>query len=99
MNAQSKLDKWFMRAKDALLFFLGSGALIWVLMVNGVRIAGLPVEVDAMASQQRIDEASNAALERRVLIVETNLRNQTEILQDIKTTQNKMWEKFNRSNG
>lgn len=88
-----------MRAKDALLFFLGSGALIWVLMVNGVRIAGLPVEVDAMASQQRIDEASNAALERRVLIVETNLRNQTEILQDIKTTQNKMWEKFNRSNG
>lgn len=94
---QSKLDKWFMRTKDTLLFVAGVGGLVWGLLANGVRIVGLPAEVDAIAASQKVDQDAIVAMNNRVLIMETNFKYQKEVLDRIDASQGRMWNRINRT--
>lgn len=84
---QSRTDKIYMRGKDILLFILGSGAIITL-----VHIWELPKRVDGLADKLLSTDAYAAALNTRIALVENNMTNQTSILNEIKSTQSKMWE-------
>lgn len=91
MKPQSTTDKLFMRGKDTLLFLVSSGAIISL-----VHIWETPKKVDELAERMAVNEAFASGLDKKQAVMESNLENQTKLINMMQTAQTKIWERIDR---
>ncbi len=75
---------------------LGSGGVVYGMAVSGLKITQLPDQFEKLNSKFESYQSSAYAMETRVSLLENNLKNQTQILNEIKEIQNKMSYRIDR---
>lgn len=78
-----------MRGKDIFLLLLSSGAL-----VAFVHIWETPKKLEDLAQRVALDEAFAGTLDKKQAVMESNLENETKLVNMMQVSQSRMWDKI-----